>query len=180
MEMVVETQEFAQTLDALLGESLWDVVAGETTGSNVLFKFGRRFRARDVYTKPTPSEEDIFVGELELMVWCSWRIETGEARLLCGCGDLHNEGGPMLTGLQKLVGDTVAEVSLGPFLDLLIVLSSRRKLRLFCDRKEDDLEWAHYSLTTVYEHERVLYAALDGVITRERLPRGQRRSNEAQ
>ena len=180
VETVVETEEVKNALNALIGKPLWDAVAGEITATNVLFKFGRKFRARDVYENPTISEDDIFVGEVSIMVGCSWRVEMGETRLLCGCGDLHNEGGPMLTGLQKLIGDIVTEVSLGSFLDLLLVFNSGRRLRLFCDRKEDDLGYGHYDLCIIGEHEQILYAAVNDVVTCERTPRAHESSNSGE
>jgi hypothetical protein len=170
METIIGSEKFARALNALVGKPLWDAVAGETTGTNVIFEFGRMLRAKDVYENPTVSEEDIFVGELSITVWCSWRIEVGETRLLVGCGDIHTEGGPMQTGLQKLVGDVVTKVSVESFLDLLVFFRSGRRLRLFCDRREDDSAYGHYYLSIIGERERLLYAAVNGVITCERKP----------
>jgi hypothetical protein len=169
-ETVIESEEFSRALHALVGKPLWDAVAGETTGTNVIFEFGRRLRAKDVYENPTVSEEGIFVGELSIMVWCSWRIEVGETRLLVGCGDIHTEGGPMQSGLQKLVGDVVTKASIESFLDLLLFFRSGKRLRLFCDRKEDDSAYGHYDVSIIGERERLSYAAVNGVITCERKP----------
>jgi hypothetical protein len=170
METIVQTSEYEHALETLIGKPLWNVFACETTATAVSLHFGRKIPEAKVYKRPSVSEPDPQVGEAILTVWCSWRVEIGQTQLLCGCGDLHNTGGPMLTGLQKLPGDTVTGVSLNPFLDLSLALQSGRQLTLFCDRNTDELEYGCYYLSTITAHEQVSYAVLDGTIIRERKP----------
>lgn len=64
---------------------------------------------------------------------------------MSGTGDLEDE--TMLSGPMKLVGQTVAEVSVDSFLDLLVVFSGGLRLRLFCDQRTDDQDtWSSYTL----------------------------------
>jgi len=172
-DVAVELEEFEHVLQALVGKTLWEVVAGESTGTAVLLNFGRKIPAQEIDRNPTPVAQEKYVGEMSLMVWCSWRIEAELGKLLCGCGDLHNEGGPMLTGLQQLNGDTVRQATVDSFLDLLIAFDSGRQLRLFCDRNRDGVGYGCYCLFIVRERAEVCYAVLNGGIVREReLPSG--------
>jgi len=71
------------------------------------------------------------------MIWCPWRIEVGGARIACGSGDYEEE--TMLSGLAKLIGQTVTGVSVDSFLDLLVSFSNSMRLRLFCEQGEEDV-----------------------------------------
>lgn len=69
----------------------------------------------------------------------------------------------MLSGLQKLPGDAVSDVSINPFLDLLVALDSGRRLRLFCDQSGHDDNEDSYRLHTP---EGRTYAVITGLIER--------------
>ena len=45
----------------------------------------------------------------------------------------------MLSGLAKLIGQTVTGVSVDSFLDLLVSFSNSMRLRLFCEQGEEDV-----------------------------------------
>jgi len=169
MEQVIPLEEFERVVGWLVGKPLWDTVAGPTTATAVLLKFGAKIPVKDVRGNSMQQEAERFEGELSLMVWCSWRVEMGQTELLCGCGDPYNAGGPMLTGLQKLPGDVVSDVSINPFLDLLVAFESGRRLRLFCDRSKE-YAYGCYCLFVNGTDEEICYAAEEGVVKCEREP----------
>jgi hypothetical protein len=127
------------SLDLLIDKPVWPVPAGGCTGSTVLMYFGEKTPRWKRCENPALSEEARdYEAELRLMIWCAWRVEVQGTGIVSGSGDLEDE--TMLSGLMRLLGETVEEVSLNSFLDLLVVFTGGLRLRLFCDQRTDDLD----------------------------------------
>ncbi len=98
---------------------------------------GDKIPRREICEKYVPEGDRSYQGELTLMTSCAWRIEREGTGIVSGSGDCDDE--TMLSGLTNLVGQTVAEISVDSFLDLLVVFSGGLRLRLFCDQSTEDL-----------------------------------------
>ena len=73
-------------------------------------------------------------GEMILNVWCAaWRVEDLDSRkVLATCDDDNSPDGPLLAGLQQLVGRTVRDIELEvPGLDCQISFDKSLRLMIF-------------------------------------------------
>ncbi len=156
MRVAVDVEHFRRTLGSLVGKPLLAAIATRGSQSCLSLDFGRIICVRsNAEEQPRESNEDqdgppIRIsgdavksaeseyrrcnGEFTLMVWCNWRIETADTQMVCGSQDSVEEGKPIQTALQQMMGDTIADISLTSFLDLLLVFDSGTRLRLFCDQ----------------------------------------------
>src|SRR4051812_30036766 len=72
-------------------------------------------------------------GQIYLGLWCAWRLEQ-QSRILTCSSDDNAEGGPMLTGLDQLMGAVVRSVDIGtPAFDLSLGLDPHLRLLAFAD-----------------------------------------------
>jgi hypothetical protein len=166
MRTIVNTEELKRILNLLIGKPIWAVPAGGSTGSVVLIYFGEKIpRVKRCENPGLPEEARDYEAELRLMIWCAWRIEIEGTGIASGSGDAEDE--IMLSGLLKLIGKTATEVAIDSFLDLLIVFSGGIRLRLFCERRTDDLDTdACYSL---FIRKDEVWSVGNGVITQKRV-----------
>jgi len=187
MRVAVGVEEFKRELDAVIGKPLWSAAVTAGDQSYLLLDFGRQIPMTNERRKLAQSEGDedqgerwtrLFAdakdpsvsefgqcqGELNLLVWCNWRVEMGEGQILCGSEDVVADEGPGLNGLRQLVGNTVSEVSLSPFLDLLLEFTSGRRLRLFCDQSGHENNDDSYRLFTAAGR---MYGVIAGSIERK-------------
>ncbi len=156
MRVAVGVEQFRQPLNSLVGKPLSAAIATTGDQSSLALGFGCmvcpkgeaekeslegeedggepavRIRADGI--KSVIWERERCEYELTLVIWCNWRIEMGETEVVCGSQDSAEEGRPIQTGIRPMIGDTVAEVSLNSFLDLVVVFSGGKRLRLFCDQ----------------------------------------------
>jgi hypothetical protein len=160
MRTTVSIEEFESKLNLLIGKPVW--AARYCSGTTILIDLGDKVLRRKTYGIPALSEgERRYQGELTLMISCAWRVELEGAGIVSGSGDLEDE--VMVSGLTKLVGQTVAEVSANSFLDLLVVFTGGLRLRLFCDMRADDLDYDYYYV--LFVRAEGAYSVANGAIT---------------
>lgn len=132
MSTTIDRGEFESKLNILVGKPVWEISAVACT---VLIKLGEKiFEEKAHENSGLPGESRDWAGELEVMLWCAWRIES-EGSVAYGSGDRDEH---MVSGLDKLVGKTVTRVSTDSYLDLLLVFSDDSQLRLFSNRGGGD------------------------------------------
>src|SRR5262245_31207755 len=100
------------------------------TGSSFNLQFGGK-RPKPYVTSLGPQGDDRnFHGQLCLLVWCTWRLDSTGAPLASS----DQEGELTAHELEVLVGETIQGVELfEPGLDLQIQFSNNLKLRVFSD-----------------------------------------------
>lgn len=169
MRSIVGIEELKCRLNLLIGKPVWAVPAGGCTGSTILVYLGERIPRHQKCENIALSEEArSYKAELRLMIWCAWRVEAEGTSLVCGSGDSDEE--TMLGGLARLIGQSVTEISLTPFLDLLVVLTDGIRLRLFCERRTDDLDTE--ACYTLFVRDEEVCSVGNGVIVLERKDSG--------
>ena len=141
-------EEFLGSLMDLRGKSCWSFYAGPSTGSNVDFDFGRKLpRTVPLLGNPNLTDDQKFyAGEMSLFVQCGWRLDSSR-EVICGSTDSSEKDGPLLLGLQAMVGTMVERVNVaGPAFDLVLSLSGDLFLKVFCDQTSLEEGDANYSL----------------------------------
>jgi hypothetical protein len=132
-------------LDRLPGRRCIGCVPG--AGSYVHLELEPRKPRQRPLTNPHLSEEQR-QGEAEygLFVRSVWRLDSPEA-VVCGAWDDNQADGPMLRGLERLVGETVASYDLGePGLDLVLRFANGWSWHIFCDQVNDRDRRDNYSV----------------------------------
>ena len=116
--------------DLMKGERCWHVSAGGATAPSFVLVLGKRIpRQKDLRNRSQPSLYRKYRGSVELLVWCSWRLETRDAVLASS-----DQGEAGLTEMERLVEARVAEIDCyPPAWDLAISFVDGRVLRVFCD-----------------------------------------------
>jgi hypothetical protein len=144
--LTLERDEFDAKLSLLTGQECWSVIAGSGTGSTIHLAFGRRIPRRVPVNNSILSEaERIYEGEFDLFVECAWRLERSNV-VLCGSTDDDRNDGPMVIGLQQVVGGVVASVEVSkPIPDLILRFTGDLCLRVFCDQTNPDTNYDNYS-----------------------------------
>ena len=108
------------------------MIGGAGSGSVIGLGFGERLRRTKALKNPMLSETDKnFASELELTVYCAWRLRSG-SEVLCGWRDTGDDRTWSL--LQSLVGRSVgsAIVQSGTQ-DLSVQFDDAFALEIFCD-----------------------------------------------
>ncbi|MFL6710082.1 MAG: hypothetical protein ACJ8HI_17920 [Massilia sp.] len=100
--------------NGLIGQSCWSLIAGPGTGSMFTLALGEKFRRERPLKNQTLSlEQREFDGEFVVFVKESpWRLLDDQNRTICTCYDSNEANGPMLSGLQCLVGRSVVSASI--------------------------------------------------------------------
>jgi hypothetical protein len=112
-------ERLVEALETLVGRSCWRRVAGGSAGSHVSLDF-------------EPSGPRAAIPEYAVLVRCSWRLDS-EFEVICGAWDDNGEGGTMLKGLDRLVGQRLGSFNLtAPGMDLELRFADCT-LRIFCD-----------------------------------------------
>ena len=117
-------------IQALVGQTCWYVSAGGVSAPSFTLVLGDRVLRETPLSNPAhPEAFRKFRGTVELLVWCSWRLQ-GEAAVLASSA--QEEAG--LPHLDALVGATVAAiVCAAPAWDLVLDFSNGLRLQIFCD-----------------------------------------------
>jgi hypothetical protein len=137
MRTTVGIDELKSRLNLFIGKPVWTVTGGGSAGSTLLIYLGDKVRRDRRIENPDFSEEEReYEGELHLMISCAWRVEMEGIGVVSGSRD--NEDEIMLSGPRKLIGETVAEVSVSSLLDLLVTFSGGVRLSVFCNRHTDN------------------------------------------
>jgi ribonuclease inhibitor len=122
-------------LEQLVGMSCWGIVAGAGTGSHLGIHFGGKImRARPLDNPALDETVRAFQGELNMMVWCAWRLDHRD-QMIGSWKQSNAVEGPMLAALRSLIGASVSAVSVhSPVHDLDLEFDHGVSLRLFCDQ----------------------------------------------
>lgn len=114
----------------LIGQKCWHVSAGGSTMPSFVLVFGEKVsRHRILSNRVQPEIFRKFRGSIELLVWCSWRIQTNKTVL---ASSVQEKGG--LQELLSLRGGIVADVKCyRPAWDLKVKFVDGRELSVFCD-----------------------------------------------
>lgn len=115
----------------LVGKKCWHVSAGPPTAPSFLVALGEKIPRRlALKNQAQPDAYARFRGSVELLVFCSWRLQTADEVL--ATSDQEELG---LEPLRRLVGAEVVAVSCaGPAWDLQVDFADGRTLLVFCDR----------------------------------------------
>lgn len=115
------------------GDGCWGITAGKGTGSMVSIQCGRKIRRSHPVNNPHLSEESR-ENEAEYCLFlrdCSWRLESDD-EILSSSLSGNEEGGTMLAGLNRIVGQKIVDVRLNlPWMDLTIVFENGIRLKTF-------------------------------------------------
>lgn len=136
----------SEFFDGIIGKSCWSIIAGSGTGSMVSLAFGEKIRRERPLRNPALSpEQREFDGEFVVFIKDSpWRI-VGDNAIICTSDNSNEVNGPMLSGLQRLVGSSVISVSITNDIGgLNLVFSDRLCIQLTGIDCVDDLD--SYSL----------------------------------
>lgn len=141
------TAEFKRSVNSLISQPCWGVVAGKGTGSVISLNFGNKLPLQQPIKNIHLSEDQQkYEGEIGLFIECVWRIDS-EVKVICGCWEDNTKDGPMLKGLQNIVGQKVGSIQLClPAWDLAIHFSNLMVLQIFCDHTDLSDTVDNYSL----------------------------------
>ncbi len=142
--------EFVGRLMSLKGKECWSFYAGPSTGSHVDFDFGKKLpRVVPLLGNPNLTEDQKFYeGEVSLFIQCAWRLDSHD-EVVCGSTDSSEKEGPMLVGLESIIGRMVEDVEIvGPAFDLTVTLRDDLSLKVFCDQTNLEDDEHNYSLHT--------------------------------
>jgi hypothetical protein len=106
-------------LKRIIGCNVFDVSAGPSTGSILLFSFGTSKRERDY----------------SIMIYSAWRLDCLRTfKPLTGNNESNKlKRGNLLKEIFKLENDIVSDVIVNKFGDFEIVFQSQKSLKVFCD-----------------------------------------------
>lgn len=119
---------------------LWMVIGGgRVQGTVVELGFGGRIpRSPSIPNPKLPEEYRDFNAEFGLMIYCAWRVESGD-EILAGCYETTEEGACDVSPVESLIGRTVVHAKVSqPGFDLKIEFNDGRRIALFCDQTEED------------------------------------------
>jgi hypothetical protein len=125
----------AELLQRIVAASCWHVSAGGVTAPSFLLAFGARIPRSFPLNSPfQPEEFRQYRGEMELLVWSSWRLQTVTDILASS-----DQGDIGLVRLPTLIGLSVVEVSAAPpAWDLFLEFSNGIRLLTFSDHVSPD------------------------------------------
>lgn len=99
-----------RALDSLVGARCWHLSAGGPTAPSFLLVMGAQVpRERPLRNPRQPRAFRLNRGSIELLVWCSWRLQT--SRSVLASSDQLSAG---LRELRRLIGKRVLRVSCTP------------------------------------------------------------------
>jgi hypothetical protein len=132
---VVVIERFQQTLDGLVGLPCWYASAGGSAGSTFSLAFGQPVLRARVLRNPDVSELfRINEGEMNLIVWCSWRLDSQHAALASSDSDAS----AIASALEKLCGQHVQAATIASKAFDLVLRFDTHELYIFCDHVEPD------------------------------------------
>lgn len=140
--MLPEVEEF---FVKVRGSKCWSIIGGAGTGSVISLRFGEKVRMERPLRNPGLSmEERIFDGERSLIVYCDWRLQTGNTIL--STSQSITDGGDLATSaLDDVKNQLVSEIGFTSDVpDLRIRFESGITLSVFCDVNVGDLEDSNY------------------------------------
>jgi hypothetical protein len=139
--------ELSKAILSLPGLACWYVSCGGAAGSTFELSFGQEVRRRFPLKNSAHSAEfRQFEGEVSLLVWCAWRLDSPDT-CLTSWDDTNDSVERELT---KLVGARVRSIDLvGPCWDINLMFSNSLCLRVFCDHVPGEPSFdGNWDLTT--------------------------------
>lgn len=123
----------------LVGKKCWHVSAGGVTSPSFTLALGEKIpRATPLRNETQPEIFRHHDGSVELLVWCTWRLQT-EDRVLAS-SDQQTSG---VAILKTLIDATVVAVNFWPpASDLRLDFSDGRTLMVFCDHVEPEASFS--------------------------------------
>lgn len=127
----------AEVMSRMLGLPCWYVAAGGCTGSTFQLYLGKKIpRIKPVANDMLPDDPRVNFGEYGLMVHCPWRLDA-IAGPITGWLDPCDNDGPMVSGLNSMVGQNVRQIKiLEPAWDIELAFTGDLTLKVFCDATE--------------------------------------------
>lgn len=122
---------------ALSGKNCWHVSCGGAAANTFKLALGAKIPRAESESSflGNSDEHDRYEGEANLLVWCSWRLDSDVAPLTSSDDTQKN----VVVTLNRLVGQTILKVGIEmPGWDLRIDFSDRLSLRIFCDHVPGD------------------------------------------
>jgi hypothetical protein len=125
--------QVSDALERFVGRRCIGYKAGGAAGSHVSLELEPRVKRPRPLTHPALSEEQrLTEASHAILVSCAWRLDS-ESKVICGAWDDNSPGGPMLTGLDQLIGSRLISFTLTPpGLDLELRFEGA-SFRVFCD-----------------------------------------------
>lgn len=123
--------ELRNSVNTMLNLECWYVNAGKGVGSSFSISLGNKV-PRKVQLKNAYQTEEYqkYEGEVNLLIWCSWRLETRENSILSSDDDDRK----IEKTLKVLLGRKIIEIEIiPPVWDLRIEFSGGYRLKIFCD-----------------------------------------------
>lgn len=119
----------------LVGQRCWYVSAGGSTAPSFALVLGNQIpRDRPLANAAHPTEFRENRGSVELLVWCSWRLER--AAEVLASSDQESAG---LSTLKDLVGASIVEATCSPpAWDLRVRFSNGLIVAVFCDHVQPE------------------------------------------
>lgn len=123
-------------LHSIRGLPCWYVSTGGAAGSTFQLALGGKvLRQVPLRNAAHPEEYRKFEGEVSLLVWCAWRLDSVDAPLT----SWDDAEAGVANGLGKLVGRVVESAEAAPpAWDLTVRFSGDLTLHLFCDHVPGD------------------------------------------
>ena len=137
--------DFLRSLQKMRHQQCWSIIAGEGVGAEITIDLGdhipRQYSLENTFLT---EEQCTNEGSYSLHVFCSWRLDS-KTGIICGSNDPNTNDGILVTGLEKLVGQTICNVEvIAPAYDLILEFDDY-VLRLFCDELDETDEFDNYS-----------------------------------
>jgi hypothetical protein len=156
--------EITASLERLLGEECWAIIAGSGTGSVILLDLGAKLRREVPLRNDALSDEERnFEAPYSVHIWSSWRVERGAA-VVGSWAALPAEGWWERSGLALIKGRRLTGYELGdPVPDLRLEFDDVR-LSVFADTLAVDDEDCAFTLRTPTD---VYLAFSNGSLQRE-------------
>lgn len=148
------TAEFIASLNRLVGQVCWGFAAGKGTGSVISLDIGEKVLRESPLKNPhLTAKQRKYKAEFDLFIQCAWRLES-KTQVICGAWDDNSEGGDMLEGLQRLVGQAINSIKVSkPAFDLAVNFNNGLVLRIFCEQTNQAEMEDNYSVflpNTIY------------------------------
>lgn len=121
-------------MKGILGVECWHVSAGGAVGPSFTLVLGEKVRRQHpLRNAAQPEEFQRSRGSVELLVWCSWRLQDASSVLATS-----DQAKDWVVALRELVGATVVAVECTPpAWDLRLEFSNGHVMMIFCDHGDE-------------------------------------------
>jgi hypothetical protein len=124
-------KEISDCLNSIVNLKCWYVNCGKGVGSSFSISLGKKIARKRPLTNLKQSEEyRHYEGEVNLLIWCSWRLDNAEKPITSSDEDVEK----IEQGLNILFEKVLLKIEvIPPAWDLVILFSEGYQLRIFCD-----------------------------------------------